>query len=106
VLYELALQLRTPVYVLENEMPYEEFTKWLLFFEQKPIGWREDDRTYKLLRAQGVEAKPGELFSSLQALQQNTPKREKDEIDTSSFKKSTLFSKMLSAKGGDRVLDD
>lgn len=85
-------------------MPYDEFIKWSLYFSKRPIGWRDDDRTMKLLQAQGVKAKAAEIFPSLAALfgtSQNVSKEGK--INPESFKKSTLFSKLLGAKGGDKI---
>jgi hypothetical protein len=74
------------------EMPYEEFLGWFKYFNLRPVGWREDNRTAMLLNAQGVKKKPYELFDSLRALR-------------SGAKKSTIdpnFLKLLNtAKGGD-----
>jgi hypothetical protein len=56
-----------PVYKV-LDMPYEEFTGWFKYFNQRPVGWREDNRTAMLLNAQGVKKKPHELFSSLAAI--------------------------------------
>jgi len=49
-------------------MPYEEFIGWTLYFSKRPVGWREDQRTYLLLSVQGVKKKPQEIFPSLAAL--------------------------------------
>jgi hypothetical protein len=49
-------------------MPYEEFLGWIKFFNQRPVGWREDNRVSMLLMAQGVKKKPHELFSSLASI--------------------------------------
>jgi hypothetical protein len=69
----------------------------------RPIGWRDDDRTYKLLQVQGVKEKPTSIFPSLAAIY-NPPKRHiGDTLDVGNFKRSLMFSKMLSAKNGDRL---
>ena len=47
-----------PVYKLLEEMPYEEFSKWLEYFRRRPVDWRADDRVFKVLQTQGVKDKP------------------------------------------------
>ena len=94
-----------PIYKLADEMPYEELMGWLNYLERRPIDWRDDDRTAKLLSAQGVKEKPQNMFPSLQAVYSRPPVKE-GTLDVNSLKKSMLFSKMLSAKGGDKVLND
>ena len=90
-----------PVYKLLEEMPYEELQGWVSYFEQRPVGWRDDDRTAKLLQAQGVKEKPWKLFSTLDAIYN----RKTEGFDVKGFKASSLFHKLLSAKGGDKVID-
>ena len=101
-----------PVYKL-IEMPYEELLGWFAYFEARPVGWREDERAFKLLQAQGVKAKPEQVFVSLAQLKQHTEKHKEalvrdGMVESSSLKRSMLFSKMLAAKGGDKleVLND
>jgi len=90
------------VYRLEAEMPYDEMLMWFSYFEKRPQGWREDDRTVKMLQAQGVKAKPYDIFPSLQAIYK--PKRDFDgTLDASNLKGSVMFMKMLGAKKGDRL---
>ncbi len=74
-------------------MPYEELLGWYNYFERRPVGWRSDDRTAKLLQVQGVKQKPSEIFSSLITIY-NSSKPKKDK----GLNKSLLFQKMLSAK--------
>jgi len=86
-------------------MPYEELLGWISYFERRPVGWREDDRTYKLLAVQGVKENPGKLFHSLDVIYNtSSPTALKDgQIDSDSFKKSAMFARMLTAKGGDKL---
>lgn len=84
-----------PVYKIQEEMPYTEFLKWISFFKSRPVGWREDQRTYMLLAAQGVKEKPEKLFPSLQAIQDHIP------AEVKSLPKGNFLSKMLNAKDGD-----
>jgi hypothetical protein len=103
--YELAYLLRMPVYSLV-QMPYDEYVKWQQYFEARPVGWREDDRTAKLLQAQGVKAKPEAMFSSLAKMSASHSKRvakENGRISAENLKRSAFFSKMLSATGGDKL---
>jgi len=103
-LYELAFQLRTPVYKLSEEMPYEELLGWVEYMNVRPIGWRDDDRAFKLLQAQGVKQKPWEIFSSLLPLYKSRKQpREEGWIEMSQLKTSLMFHKMLSATGGDKL---
>jgi hypothetical protein len=90
-----------PVHRLLDEMPYQELQGWFSYFEQRPYGWREDDRTHKLLQAQGVKEKAWMLFPSLNAIY-NRPKSSEG-LDVGRFKASMMFHKMLSAKGGDTL---
>jgi hypothetical protein len=61
---------------IQNEMAYEEFLKWILFFKERPLGWREDQRTYMLLRAQGAKGKPEDFFPTLRMLKQKEVERQ------------------------------
>jgi hypothetical protein len=75
-------------------MPYEEFIGWIQFFKQRPIGWREDNRTSMLLTSQGVKKKPHELFPSLDALRRQSS-------GGSSKINPNLLKMLMNAKGGD-----
>lgn len=98
-IYEIAYHLHMPVYIMLAEMPYDELVKWKQYFERRPIGWREDLRTYTLLKQQGLNAKPYEVFSSLKPVYQE----EEDSRNTKGLQKSMLFQMMMKAKGGDQI---
>jgi hypothetical protein len=83
-------------------MPYEELLGWLEYFERRPIEWRSDDRTYKLLQAQGVKEKPGALFSSLRTIY-NQPKSADSGKINNAFKESLLYQKLLNSVSGDKI---
>ena len=91
-----------PLYKLYEEMSYEELCGWFNYLERRPVDWRADDRTSKLLQAQGVKESPAKLFPSLAAVY-NKPK---EGFDVQGLKSSALFQKMLDAKGGDRIKYD
>jgi hypothetical protein len=82
-----------PVYQI-LEMPYEEFLGWFKYFNQRPVGWKEDNRTAMLLSAQGVKKKPHELFPSLKAVMRSSKGSSKT-IDPN------LMKLLKSAKQGD-----
>ena len=86
-------------------MPYEELQNWMEYFTRRPVGWRDDDRTMKLLQAQGVKAKPDQIFSSLAAIYNSNKATNDDEdgLNFVAFKNSAMFSKLLSASGGDKL---
>jgi len=94
--------LRIPIYELADKMPYEELLGWFSYFEQRPAGWRDDDRTHKLLQAQGVKEKPWIIFPTLSSIYKPS-KATADGININNLKTSGLFQKLLSAKGGDKV---
>ncbi len=90
------------MYKLAEEMPYEELLAWINYFERRPVDWRADDRAYKILQTQGVKEKPWAIFQSLGAIY-NSKKPNDGTLNVASLKGSTLFSRMLSAKGGDKL---
>ena len=59
----------------------------------RPPGWQEDNRTYMLLRAQGLKDRPETVFHSLNAVKNNTPEKSHGE----KIKSSGLFQMMLAA---------
>lgn len=87
-----------PVYQVENEMPYEEFLKWITYFNRNPPGWQDDHRAYMLLSAQGVKEKPENLFPSLRAKSINKEKQIKPD---QAMPNDHLISLMSRAKDGD-----
>ena len=94
-----------PVYQLV-EMPYDELLKWQAYFEKRPYGWREDDRAFKLIAAQGAKVKPVEVFPSLGPIYAPPPALPDGQINPAALKRSALFSKMLAAKGGDKLKEE
>ena len=109
LIYEIAFHLGTSIYEL-SERPYEELLGWIAYFDVRPIGWREDDRVFKLLQAQGLKLKPEAAFPSLKVIYSpgkpktdNKPKPADGRIDPKTFKGSSIFNRMLSASGGDKL---
>ena len=87
-----------PVYKLKEEMPYTELLNWIEFFNRRPVGWREDIRTYLFLKTQGLKEPPEQLFPSIGRIKQ----REQDlkEIDQPVIK-GKILDMMLKARNGD-----
>jgi len=97
-IFEIAFYLRIPVYVLMEEMTYEEFLGWCAYFKKKPFGWQEDQRAFYLMTSFGVKVKPENVFPSLKQM------KESHEKDTEKgLSKSVLFQHMLKAVGGDKI---
>jgi hypothetical protein len=83
-------------------MAYTELQGWNEYFEKRPVGWRDDDRAFKHLQTQGVKGEPYSVFSSLLPIYKPTVTTD-GTLNASSLKGSALFSRMLSAKGGDKL---
>lgn len=78
-------------------MPHDEYSGWLLYLSERPEGWKEDLRAYRIMQAFGTKVKPAEVFPALQPIVAPRAKNLGD-----SFKKSSLFQKLLTAKGGEK----
>jgi len=96
-LYETAYLLGRTVHEIRDEMPYKELQGWFEYFDRRPVGWREDQRTGMLLNAWGAKIKPEQVFPSLAALSRNSSKR---------GIKGSLFEKLIAeSTGGARIAD-
>lgn len=79
-------------------MPYTELINWVEFFKKRPVGWREDNRTYMLLRSQGIKEKPENLFHSLKLIKQDEIN---SQIPDKAVPKGLFLEKLMKAKNGD-----
>ena len=77
-------------------MPYTELLGWLDYFSARPIDWRDDQRTYLLLQAQGVKERPERLFDSIAKLK----KREQEIEDSIRLARTFVSSGMLNKLTG------
>jgi len=84
-----------PVYKLQAEMPYTELLKWVNFFKKRPVGFRDDQRTFLLLQAQGYKGRPSDLFDSFRSIKENTP------VELKALPKGKFLDMMFASKGGD-----
>jgi hypothetical protein len=78
-------------------MPYEELQGWYAYLEKRPIGWREDLRTYTILQAQGVTAHPWKIYDSLKVI------FNKHNPVTDSLIGSKVLTLLSMAKNGDSI---
>ena len=70
---------------------------WVEYFNRRPVGWRDDHRACYGLAAQGVKAKPHELFNSLYIIEREKEEAENEstERDAQKLVNSPFFTKML-----------
>jgi hypothetical protein len=70
---------------------------WVEYFNRRPVGWRDDHRACYGLSAQGVKAKPHELFNSLYIIEKEKEEAENEstEHDAQKLVSSPFFTKML-----------
>jgi hypothetical protein len=108
ILFEIAYNLRMPVFELELNMPNEELLEWIAYFERRPVDWRDDLRFYRILQSLGVKAKPEEIFESIASIKKMEAYDAEREAFmktskelTTSLKRSSFFTKLLGAQGGD-----
>lgn len=79
-------------------MPYIELLKWIDFFSKYPIGWREDQRTYAMLKSWGLKASPENTFPTLKQLKESQMNKKEPDRAVPSGK---ILDMMLAAKNGD-----
>jgi len=97
-LYEIAFRLGIPVYKMLEEMPYEELLGWTAYFQSRPPGWQEDQRTYLLMKAAGFKGKGSDIFPTLRLMEQT---RSAKADAGHALPKGKFLNKMLEAVGGD-----
>jgi hypothetical protein len=51
-----------------RNLPYDDFLGWVKFFEQRPTGWREDQRAYAIMSSFGTKAPAEDVFMSLRQM--------------------------------------
>ena len=70
---------------------------WVEYFQRRPVGWRDDHRACYGLAAQGVKAKPHELFNSLYVIEKEKEEaiNESTDGDAERLVNSPFFTKML-----------
>jgi hypothetical protein len=70
---------------------------WVEYFRRRPIGWRDDHRACYGLSAQGVKAKPHELFSSISAIEKDREELENASTanDANKLLGSQFFNKLM-----------
>jgi len=84
---------------MREDMNFEEYQGWLKYYSQRPEGWKDDMRAYKIMISSGAKVSQENAFPSLAIIKAELGKVESKATDT--LKGSTIFSKMLGAVGGD-----
>jgi len=92
-----------PVYKLAHEMPYDELVNWILYFKERPLDWRDDNRTYMLLSAQGVKQKPEALFTSLALMKKAADREDPEKRLSRTLVSSGLFAKLQEAARSNNI---
>lgn len=82
-------------------MSFEEFQNWLRYFRQRPLGWRDDSRIFKLMQVQGVKQRGQDVFASLAALAADHELSHDNPL--TSLKGSPLFQGLMGARGGEQL---
>jgi hypothetical protein len=78
-------------------LPYDEYENWLMYFDHRPVGWREDLRSSHIMSSMGAKD-ANKAFPSLKEM--FAPR---DDSAINSLKGSFIFSKMLGAEKGDKL---
>jgi len=99
-IYELAFHLKCSASYIKYEMPYEEFIKWHLYFDLRPVDWRDDSRFMKILQSLGVKESGDKIFESLAKIKQSAIER--NEM-IKSLKASVMYKHLLGAVGGTKL---
>ena len=86
-----------------RKLSYTELLGWFEYFERRPVGWRADDRTAKLMQVQGAKGKPVDFFASLKPIYNPTRMGDEKTRAVESLGGSLMLHKMLGAKGGDTL---
>jgi hypothetical protein len=79
-------------------MPYTELLKWVNYFNTRPVGWREDQRTFLLLKANGFKGEGEDLFASLKQMKKNQLDAQTEDR---AIPKGKFLESMLKAVNGD-----
>ena len=100
-IYQVAFHLRTPVYKLVQEMPYDEFQNWCAFFKEfpPPDESRADFRAAMIMKSMGFKGDPGKVFPSLVSQK----RREHEGSVASSIPGSYMQRLIESSVGGERI---
>lgn len=79
-------------------MPYTELLKWITFFNENPEGYREDYRTYLMLKVQGIKESPEAIFPSIKAVRAAS---ESKQIPDMAVPKGIFLDMLMNAKKED-----
>lgn len=89
-----------PVEEMLDSMSYHEYIGWLKFLKARPIGWREDLRTYYIMSSMApMKKSASEMFPTVKAVMASE-EANKVKIEEGALPSGVFLAKMLQAKGG------
>ena len=92
-MFELAMDMGRTVDELKHSMSSRELRQWVKFKGSRPTGWREDLRTFYIMKSMGLDKKPEDVFPSLMLLQQSQSKD--NEYQLRKIRGNPFINKML-----------
>lgn len=84
-------------------MPHSEFVNWIKFLNARPPGWRDDQRSFLLLKQAGFKGKATDLFPALVPVYNKQLAEEGMNTPMPTGKFLAMLSK---AKGGDKEAEE
>jgi hypothetical protein len=84
-------------------MSYEEFTKWQVYFNLRPVEWRDDNRIMKIMQCLGVKESADKIFESIALMKQGDKERHQRNEMVASLRNSAVLQHLLGAVGGDKL---
>ena len=83
-----------------EDLPHEELKKWFQYFNQRPIGWREDFRAYRIMQAFGTKEPIEKVFESARMMKTHNAEAEDK---PNPVKLSGILGKLGKAVGGETI---
>ena len=93
-MHDLALDMGRTVGELRHSMSAMELRNWYKYKSMRPTGWREDLRTFYIMKSLGLDKDADDIFPSLLLLQQSQNKD--DNYKLRKIKANPFVNKMLS----------
>ena len=87
-------------------MPYDEYLNWHKYFDERPVGWRDDKRFMTILQSLGIKEAPGTVFPSLKVIGEKNEERTKDTRMANSLKSSPFLLQLLGSENVPEALSN
>ena len=62
---------------LNDKMSGAELKSWVRYMSQYPLGWKDDLRTFYVMRSMGAKVEASEVFNSLSVMEKHQKSSEK-----------------------------